>query len=766
MRYRFPTKSPGPDGYTRQFYRDAWDIVGDEVCDAVRYFFDTGKLLTQINATTITLIPKMDMPTNVKHFRPISCCNVLYKAISKIMCNRLAAILPDIISKNQGAFVKGRSILENILICQDLVRLYNRSMVSPRYHPLCKSLKLTHLLFADDLLMFCKGDVQSIMLLLRALSTFSASSGLRVNASKSEVVFNGVAASLKLDIIQVSGFQECSLPFKSWGIPVQAVRLKRSDCKVLIEKIVCRIRGIGARKLSYAGRLILINSVLNTLHNYWASIFLIPKGVISRIEIICRNFLWAGDAEYQRVPLVAWKKVCCSKKEGGLGVKDARVWNIATVGKLVNWIYTKADRLWVLWIDHVYMKGIDWNSYQPPPDSNWNWRNICKVRTMLAAGFQGTQWLASPNGYTVTSGYQWIQGTHPPVHWYKDVWDGWATPKHSLIGWLIKHEALNTRAKLFSLGLCNTNRCVLCEKEEEGHGHLFGSCDYSSKVVAVLEDWLHINLSTVTGISKIQKKVYRVIRLACWYAVWMERNNYLVDVKLRRPDIVADEIKATVKARLIQVVTRPVLVGDKDWLGESQSRATLSIASVCCTYMSVSTNNIFSKLQVAIDDLNTQVANLGKRIGNAENEPGHQGENQPSIHQPTDVEIEESSDGTLTFKVGKQSISFAQTFRKKDVMCHVTCNAISTRAGLGKDELPVTLVEPIVQRGGLGCLSYGTDEEPEEDEPAKVTVSDLELEESYDKWEDASDVDPPDDVVDWSAEKITTVEGTSCSQKP
>ncbi|XP_074265867.1 uncharacterized protein LOC141588319 [Silene latifolia] len=583
--------------------------------------------LWKINATTITLIPKLDRPTSVKHFRPISCCNVLYKAISKIMCNRLAAILPDIISKNQGAFVKGRSILENILICQDLVRLYNRSMVSPRclfkldlqkaydsiewqfvaqmmdalnfpskfknwvmccissptyslslngaqfgyfegkrglrqgdpisplifcvcmeylsrvldyatnrwyfrYHPLCKSLKLTHLLFADDLLMFCKGD----------------------------------QTSLKLDIIQVSGFQEGSLPFKYLGIPVQAVRLKRSDCKVLIEKIVCRIRGLGARKLSYAGRLILINSVLNTLHNYWASIFLIPKGVISRIEMICRNFLWTGDAEYHRVPLVAWQKVCCSKKEGGLGVKDARVWNIATVGKLVNWIYTKADRLWVLWVDHVYMKGTDWNSYQPPPDSNWNWRNICKVRTMLATGFQGNQWLASSSGYTVTAGYQWMQGTHPPVHWYKDVWDGWAIPKHSLIGWLIKHEALNTRVKLFSLGLCNTNRCVLCEKDEERHSHLFGSCDYSSKVAAVLGDWLHINLSTVTGISKTQKKVYRVIRLACWYAVWMERNSCRVDLKLRRPDIVAAEIKATVKARLIQVVTRPVLVGDKEWL--------------------------------------------------------------------------------------------------------------------------------------------------------------------------------------------------------
>ncbi|XP_074314320.1 uncharacterized protein LOC141649533 [Silene latifolia] len=89
-------------------------------------------LLTQINSTVITLIPKIDRPTSVKHYRPISCCNVLYKVISKLLCSRLALILPDLICKTQGAFVKGRSILENILICQDLIRQYNRGKASPR----------------------------------------------------------------------------------------------------------------------------------------------------------------------------------------------------------------------------------------------------------------------------------------------------------------------------------------------------------------------------------------------------------------------------------------------------------------------------------------------------------------------------------------------------------------------------------------------------------------------------------------------------------
>ncbi|XP_074283052.1 uncharacterized protein LOC141607601 [Silene latifolia] len=111
-----------------------------------------------------------------------------------------------------------------------------------RYHPLCKSLKLTHLLFADDLFMLCKGDIKSIMLLLRALSTFSATSGLRVNPSKSEVVFNGVPEAMKLDIVQVSGFQQGVLPFKYLGVPIQPGRLSKTDCHILLDRIVNKIK--------------------------------------------------------------------------------------------------------------------------------------------------------------------------------------------------------------------------------------------------------------------------------------------------------------------------------------------------------------------------------------------------------------------------------------------------------------------------------------------------------------------------------------------
>ncbi|XP_074283266.1 uncharacterized protein LOC141607820 [Silene latifolia] len=160
-----------------------------------------------------------------------------------------------------------------------------------QYHPLCKGIKLNHLMFADDLLMFCKGNAQSIMLLIRAFSSFSRALGLTMNNAKSEVYYNGVSSELKNDIDQATGFVEGSLPFRNLGVPIQAGRLSQLECNALVERMV--------------------------------GMFIIPKGVIRRIEGICRNFLWDGSSDYHRVPLVAWDKVTLPKDEGGLGIKKA-----------------------------------------------------------------------------------------------------------------------------------------------------------------------------------------------------------------------------------------------------------------------------------------------------------------------------------------------------------------------------------------------------------------------------------------------------------
>lgn len=67
------------------------------------------------------------MLEKVTDFRPISCCNIIDKCISKILANRMRKYLPSLISKNQAAFVNGRFIGENVLLAQEIVKGYHRS---------------------------------------------------------------------------------------------------------------------------------------------------------------------------------------------------------------------------------------------------------------------------------------------------------------------------------------------------------------------------------------------------------------------------------------------------------------------------------------------------------------------------------------------------------------------------------------------------------------------------------------------------------------
>lgn len=125
-------QSPGPDGYTCEFYKAAWPIVGTEVVIAVTSFFEFGFLPKGVNSTILALIPKKDEAIRFKDYRPISCCNVLYKIISKLLANRLKRVLPKFISPSQSAFVKDRLLMENVLLASELVKNYHKDSVSSR----------------------------------------------------------------------------------------------------------------------------------------------------------------------------------------------------------------------------------------------------------------------------------------------------------------------------------------------------------------------------------------------------------------------------------------------------------------------------------------------------------------------------------------------------------------------------------------------------------------------------------------------------------
>ncbi|XP_074266683.1 uncharacterized protein LOC141589961 [Silene latifolia] len=427
---------------------------------------------------------------------------------------------------------------------------YVTSTMNFKHHPLCSPMKLNHLMFADDLLLFSKGDITSIMILLRGFATFSAATGLHMNTQKSNIYFNGVTQSVREDILKISGFIEGSIPLKYLGVPISAGKLAVKHYTVLIEKVIHRIRAFGAKKLSYAGRLILVNSVLTSLYSYWAAIFIIPKCVLRKIDSICRNYLWDGSSKYLRTPKVSWEKVCSPKSEGGLGITDSLSWNHAAIGKLVWWIYTKPDSLWVKWVNNIYIKGTPWDQYTPKSDTSWYWGIICKVKEKYSTGYSNGQWLAQPTGYTMSSGYHWIRKKQPQVPWHFYIWNSWCLPKHQFINWFIVREALMLKDKLFSFGISPDSLCLLCGTATETHQHVFQHCQYTQLLLTRLETKMHMNLPQTNILhwihskpwSKTRNKVTNALIQALYYAVWLQRNRVRMEHSLVRPEIVLIQV--------------------------------------------------------------------------------------------------------------------------------------------------------------------------------------------------------------------------------
>ncbi|GJQ94394.1 RNA-directed DNA polymerase, eukaryota [Tanacetum coccineum] len=113
-------KSPGPDGYTFEFFRKYWNIMGNDIVDAVNQFFSTGFFPPGCNSNFIALIPKIHDAKVIKDFRPISLIGSIYKIIAKILANRLCTVIPLLINKVQTAFVADRQILDGPFILNEL----------------------------------------------------------------------------------------------------------------------------------------------------------------------------------------------------------------------------------------------------------------------------------------------------------------------------------------------------------------------------------------------------------------------------------------------------------------------------------------------------------------------------------------------------------------------------------------------------------------------------------------------------------------------
>ncbi|GJT06737.1 hypothetical protein Tco_0841199 [Tanacetum coccineum] len=372
-------KAPGPDGFTAAFFKKSWDIMGGEITNAVRDFFSNGKLLKELNHTIIFLIPKVSTPAKITDYHLISCYNVLFKCIIKIIANRIKEDLRDLVSINQSAFVSGRRISDNILLTPEFMRTYHCKRGPPRcafkvdiqkaydmvnwgflrsilagfgFHPtmvecimVCVSTTSYSVCINGDMYGWfneCKSQRNFSTIIFVSSNEFKNVSGLVPSIPKSTAFFCNVSNALKASILSSMPFAEGTLRVKYLGVPLISSRLLYHDCKVLIDKLESRVNDWRNKFLSLAGHLQL-----------------------------------KGKAK------VAWEAVCLLHREGGLEIRRLDDFNVALMTTHVWCILINKESLWVQWIHSYKLKGRSLWDVPCLGDVSWGWRKLLQIWTRI-----------------------------------------------------------------------------------------------------------------------------------------------------------------------------------------------------------------------------------------------------------------------------------------------------------------------------------------------------------------------------------------------
>ncbi|CAH9071145.1 unnamed protein product [Cuscuta europaea] len=407
-------------------------------------------------------------------------------------------------------------------------------------------------------MLFSRGDVHSINILVKALEEFGDTSDLKINHGKSSIFIGGVSDYDISNILDLVDFGRWTFPVKYLGIPFAPLRVSVAQYSPLLDTIMDFLNAWNAKSISYACKLELIRSVVQGLQSFWLQVFPVPQAILDRIVSICRIFVWGG--KYAKV---SWDDICLPKNEGGLGIHCAKVWNEALLARTLWNIHKKEDTLWVRWVNGVYLKGKSVWDFSPHNRDSQLMKKLCLIRNRISQKFHNTNEavmtlnnmcnndkLISAKVYDLLR----TKGTARP--WMPFIWKGYIPPKFSFNVWLAFRNRLPTQDNLSYLNMVNW--CDLCKGSLETTPHLFFVCSFVCSIWTKIRDWIGITKQMTTlekAIKWIRKdhegaliksKAVRLAFCATIYWVWHTRNAYRFDDITKTEDDVVAKIKHVV----------------------------------------------------------------------------------------------------------------------------------------------------------------------------------------------------------------------------
>ncbi|GKU91338.1 hypothetical protein SLEP1_g5225 [Rubroshorea leprosula] len=314
-------KAPGPDGFNFTFFKKMWSEIKDDIVEFVQEFHKNGKLVKGLNVSFLTLIPKVKNPQRIEEFRPISLIGSLHLCEGFVTANE---IIDEAKRKKKKSFV----------FKVDFEKAFDK--VNWNFLDYMMMRLGFNEIWRKWIMECLQTSLLSVLVNGSPSKQFLVSRGLKQGDPLSPFLFLIVAEGLN-KIINTAIDRGLYEGIKVGNSGMRCSHIQFADDTIIfgeaseknIQVVKCTMR---AFELA-SGRITFLNSVLTSLPVLFLSIYLTPKGIVKTLDKIRNKFLWGGCEESRQVHWVNWKTVCISKRDGGLGVKDLRLFNQALLGK-------------------------------------------------------------------------------------------------------------------------------------------------------------------------------------------------------------------------------------------------------------------------------------------------------------------------------------------------------------------------------------------------------------------------------------------------
>eukprot|EP00253_Pinus_taeda_P030690 PITA_30690 len=400
---------------------------------------------------------------------------------------------------------------------------------------------ISHQQFVDDNMLFGHPSVHEARAFKALL--FSEASSTTINTSKSQIFFFHTPIPTQRIITRIIGFSQAKLPSQYLGAPLIDSALKHASWDQLIEKMKSRLMSWTYRTLNMASRLVLIKSVLQSTPLYLFSVLAAPKWVLKRIRNLQRNFLWGSTGQNRKWALVKWDKVCRSKRQGGLGLRDPQHSN-TLMGARIWWQWVSCpQKLWAqLWTAKQWKPVRQIAQHETKAHNTELHKELTSRRIKVHTGSNVLRWGYTPKGtYTTKEAYQIMCQTQEPIDpaWHR-IWTTGIWPKVFTFIWLRYHQIILTWDNLIKRGFHGPSYYPNCQSNEETIQHLMDSCHMANQlwekltfkcqrpcrllgdIRSTIRNWTPEPYN-----NKILNKLWTILPGLLLWKIWKERNKQI-----------------------------------------------------------------------------------------------------------------------------------------------------------------------------------------------------------------------------------------------